>query len=375
MLARGPIAMEADSGILQVFGHEAVRAFLREPTKWSTAKRLETVPPEQRVVRLLTSDPPQHVSLRRHFQSAYRPKRIAELEQRIQTTCDELLDQCLGRKEFDLVGDFAKPLTVNMISDIIGVPTEDQERLMPLGKGANLGQVDRSAKPNLANALYSGGALGNVADLNAYFKELIDRRRTEPRDDLVSDLAKMTQQEMTDRLDVAALLFEQYGAGQNTTVHLIGSIFAMLDRHRDQLAALYRDPALVDGTVEETLRCHAPLQARPRIATHDFEFLGAEVREGMVALGWMQAANIDPQQFERPLDYDITRSPNPHLSFGYGEHACLGVALGRMEAKVALRSWLRRVKDYEYLDAGRLAWTDDFILHGLDHFRVTVRTH
>jgi len=373
MLARGPVALDEASGIYQFFSYDGVRDFLFRPENWSTAKRLEMVPPELRVTRLLTSDPPQHVDLRSHFSSAYRPKRIVELEARVRKVCRDLLDRCIEKGTFDVIADFAKPLTVIMISEIIGIPPEKHDLMGPMSLSVYLGKVDKSGKPDLASALYSGGAQPGYQLIAPYFQELIEERRREPKDDLVSALARIPAEQMKDRLDVSALLFEQFGAGTNTTVHLIGSMMAMLDMHRDQLAKLRQDRSLVPGAVEETLRYHSPLQARQRLAVREVEVQGVQLPEGTSALCWLGAANVDPAKFVRPLDYDVTRSPNHHLGFGFGEHHCLGAHLARVEARMALDVWLECVTDFERADSGPLPWAEDFILHGLDHFRVTVK--
>lgn len=373
MLAKGPVGVDEHSGIWQFFGYYAVREFLDDAETWSTAKRLEALPPESRVVRLLTSDPPQHVKLRDYFASAYRPKRIAQLEERVHQVCHQLLDSCVERGSFDLIADFAKPLTVVMIGEIIGIPPDKRELMMQASENNYLGKVDRSGADDLAAALWNTSRPADMVDVGAYFRELIDERRRDPQDDLVSALAQIPQEEMEDRLDVPALLAEQFGAGTNTTVHLIGSIISTLDQRRDLLAKLQQDRSLVTGAVEETVRFHSPLQARPRIATRDVEVEGIRVPEGTSALAWIGAANVDPARFKRPLEYDITRSRKlPHMGFGFGEHYCLGASLARMEARMAIDAWLDKVQDFERDETGPLAWVDDFILHGLEHFQVRV---
>jgi len=373
LFEKGPVAIDEPSGIYQLYGYEAVREFLFHPERWSTAKRLEAVPPEMRVVRLLTSDPPQHLKLRSHFASAYRPKRIPELAARIQAVCSELLDACIEKECFDLITDFAKPLTVIMISDIIGIPEEGRSVMTPMMADLSLGRVDRSGDNSLTKALYSGGELPGMEAIFAYFDTLIAQRRIEPKDDLISALAQIPPEQMKERLDVPALLNEQFGAGQNTTVHLIGSLIYMLHRHRDQWSRLREDRSLIPGAVEETIRLHAPLQARPRIATHDFELEGVQIREGSVGLGWLAGANIDPAHFQRALEFDVGRNPNQHIGFGFGEHFCLGAALARMEVRLALEAWLDRIEDFEPADSTPPAWLDDFILHGLSHYPLRVK--
>lgn len=376
MHAAGPMGVEERSGMLQIVGHEAVRAMLADAENWSSAKRLELLPEDRRVIRLLTIEPPVHDQLRTYFQSAYRPKRLSELEGRVQQLCDESIDVGLERGELDVIADFAQPLTLNMISEIIGVPLEERGRLRALTRPLLLGAIDKSGEGKISPAsLYLGGSQEGYAEIDAYFKDLIARRRQDPRDDLVSDLARVPESEVPPGFDVAALLFEQYVAGISTTVHLIGSILSTLDGRRDQLAKLRANHDLISGAIEETLRYHAPLQARTRVAARDFEFMGEAIREGTYAIGWLQGANLDPAVFENSLDFNIERGNPRHVTFGFGPHFCLGFQLGRLQARIAMRTWLAKIGEYERAESGPLAWADDFIGHGLDHFHVRVRPH
>lgn len=371
---KGPVAIDQQSGIWQFLGYDAVREFLFHPENWSTAKRLETVPQELRVVRLLTSDPPQHLKLRSHFSSAYRPKRSTEMAERVRSVCSALIDKCLEKREFDLIADFAKPLTVTMISEIIGIPDNERHYMHPLMADSYLGRVDTSGDGSLKKALYPGGAQPGSELIFPYLEDLIARRRAAPEDDLISALVQIQPGQMKERLDIPALLTEQFGAGQNTTVHVFGSLILMLDRNRDQYRRLRQNPDLMPSAVEEAIRLHSPLQARPRIAMHDITLPGGEtIREGAVGLGWIGAANVDSAQFERPMEFDPGRNPNPHIGFGYGEHFCLGAHLARLELRIALETWQEKIGDFEQVDDSSVGWLDDFIVHGLRQYRIRVK--
>ena len=200
--------------------------------------------------------------------------------------------------------------------------------------------------------------------VDEYFEELVARRRAKPCDDLVSNLAQIPETQGGDKLDIGALLNEQLGAGQNTSVHLIGNMISLLLSYPDQLARVREHPELIPSTVEESLRYVSPLQARPRVSTRPLELHGVQIPEGARGLGWIQAANLDPEVFPDPERFDIGRSPNRHIAFGHGEHFCLGAWLARMAARVVLEEWLASIQDCGHAGDGCLEIVPDFILRG-----------
>lgn len=375
MLGEHPVWYDDLSAVWHIFRYDAVHEYLKDAETHSTRKRLDRVPPEQRVARLLTTDPPEHTRLRSFFSHAYRPKRIQAMEARIRQVARELLERGLARRRFDVVEEFAKPLTVTMICEIIGVPPGERREFGVRAGGNLLGSLQPTppdgSRPKMD--LYMGAAPPSETPLSEYLVDLVARRRAHPEDDLVSDLAKLPTGATSERLDAGALLGEQLGAGQNTTVHAIGSMIHLLIEHPGELAKLRARPQeLTKSTVEEALRICAPLQARPRITTHDTDLGGFRVREGDVTLGWLQAANLDPEVFTDPLRFDITRDPNPHVSFGYGEHFCLGSFLARMEINVALEEILRMTTDFGAATNEEPQWGADFVLRGLDRLEIEV---
>ncbi|MCH5675647.1 cytochrome P450 [Streptomyces gilvus] len=373
MASERPLSYDEQSGSWHFCGHAEVQDFLRSCDLWSTAKRLELVPPEHRVVRLLTSEPPLHAEIRKHFAHAYRPKRIATLEAHVRQVCRDLLDDCLDKGTFDVIADLAAPLTATMIAELLGVPSEANDMLRrvfddrgPLGR---LTQADATDKP----ALYMGGSAPEEdAALQELFKDLIAQRRREPRGDLISDLAALPAEEFEMRLDVGALLFEQLGAGQNTTTHLLGSFAYLLDRFPEQHRVLRERPDLIRSAIEETVRYSSPLQARPRVTTRAVETGGVSIPEGATGLAWLQAANFDPRQFDDPTRYDVARSPNRHVAFGFGEHYCLGAHLARMEARVVMEELLSRTQWFSRSEDTAVTWVDDFILRGPSRMQIEI---
>lgn len=367
-LAGDPVLYDARAEIWHVLRYDDVRDVLRDPATWSVAKRMERVPPDQRMVRLLTSDPPLHTELRKHFSDAYRPRRLAGIEPLVRRRVVELVDRALAAGTFDLVSDVAAPLTREVVGELIGVPGDDLETCSRMAIRNPLGTTAADEAGEPYPVLWMGaGEPGNDRHFNAYFGELIDRRRRRPRDDLVSALAAMdlSLADRDGRLNIGALLDEQFGAGQNTTVHLIGTLWAELLARPGQFARLRADRSLVRTAVEEGLRWAAPLQARPRITTRRAAVGGTDVPADAVVLAWTQAANLDPRRFDDPLRFDVARRDNAHLSFGFGAHFCLGAALARLEVRVLLEEWLARVGECARADDGPLQWMDSYMMRGL----------
>ncbi len=365
MVSHRPVSYDRETDLWHFCGYSEVHAFLKDWEHWSTAKRMERVPEEERVIRLLTSDPPLHVSLRKHFAHAYRPRRVASLEEHIRSVCRALIQECVDRGTFDFTHDLATPLTSQLIAELIGVEADDRPQFLVSGQatgGATLGPVvDDGQCPVLS----MGGSDPQAHQkAGAFFGELIARRRGRPRDDLVSDLARIPEREMEGKLDVGALLVEQLGAGQSTTTHLLGSMLYLLYHSPDQLELVRQSRPLVPMAVEETVRLCGPLQSRPRIAAKPVQVAGGIIPEGAVGLGWMQAANLDPGRFRDPMRFDVTRTESHHVAFGFGDHHCLGSNLARMEGRVFLEEFLDAVSDFRVVSSEPLTLVDDFVLRG-----------
>lgn len=363
MLEERPLAFDPESGVWHVFRYADVQAFYRDTGDWSTARRMEFLPAEERTVRLLTTDPPAHAKLRDFFSRAYRPGRVQGMVPRMRDISGRLIAAGLERGRLDVVADLAAPLAATMIRDLIGVPEEDEARFKVAFE--TLGELKSESDPDSRMRLYAGGsAADDHRAATDYFEELVAKRRSHPRDDMVSDLARISSDEFEGRLDVGALLNEQLGAGQNTTVHLIGDMMALFLENPEQFEKVRARPERVNSAVEEALRYASPLQARPRISARALRIHGVEVPEGATGLGWLQAANLDPTVFPDPLRFDVEREPNHHLGFGYGEHFCLGAWLARGAARAVLGEWLARVGDFELLGPDAIERVPDFIVRG-----------
>ena len=281
-------------------------------------------------------DPPDHPRVRGLVAHAFRTRALALWEPRVERVVDDLLGESLADGSMDLIRDFAYLLPLTVVGEMLGVPTDDRERFRSWGAS-----VTASLEPN-PSAQVIADANSTVNDFKSYLGELADRRRREPGDDLMSILVSAEDDGVTlsemELLHNAAFVLN---AGHETTSNLIGSGMDALFRHPDQLEMLRARPELVDSAVEEMLRYDSPNQIGGRLALHDVTLRDTRVPANTFVWVSNGAANRDPALYDSPDQFDITRSPNPHLAFGHGPHLCLGAALARMEARIAFSRLVR----------------------------------
>ncbi|MFF3018962.1 cytochrome P450 [Streptomyces sp. NPDC057939] len=291
---------------------------------------------ESMLGNMLRSDPPDHTRLRRLVSKAFTARRVAGMRPRIQAVTDRLLDPIVAAGRADLVADFALPLPVTVISELLGVPVDDRHDFQHWTDR----MIMRGAEP-------PDPAVVNEAWLHmrAYVTELIRDKRARPADDLLSDLvaARDEEQRLTED-ELVAMVFLLLAAGYITTVNLIGGGIATLLAHRDQLDLLRSDPALLPGAIEEFLRYDGPVSPGiARFAREDVEIAGVSIPRGATVLIGSALADRDPARFPDPERLDITRQDNAHLAFGHGIHYCLGAPLARLEGQIAIGTALRRL--------------------------------
>ena len=312
---------------------------------------------------MLFLDPPDHERLRGLVTKAFTPRRVEEMRPRIQSIVDELLD-AVEDGEMELMSELAYPLPVIVISEMLGVPDKERSELMGWA-----GDIARTLDPVLAPEIVDRGSRAVEASVDC-FRRLARARRSNLNGDLLSAL--ITAEQDGNRLtedELAATCLLLFAAGHETTASLIGSGTLALLQHPDQLDLLQNDPSLVRSAVEECLRYQPSAQMTGRLAREDVEIGGKAIRKGdrvMVCLG---AANRDPEVFPDPDRLDITRPNLRQIAFGGGIHFCLGAALARIEAQVALDTLVRRMPSLR-LSAEKPRWRESFSLHGLEYLRV-----
>jgi cytochrome P450 len=316
------------------------------------------------MTHLLNIDPPDHTRLRRLVSKAFTPRRVAEFEPRVAELTDRLIDGFARRGAADLIHEFAFPLPIYAICDMLGVPAEDQDDFRDWA-----GMMIRHA---------GGGPRGGVGRavkrIRAYLADLIHRKRADLGDDLISGLIRASDhgEHLTEN-EAAAMAFILLFAGFETTVNLIGNGTLALLRHPAERARLQADPSLYPGAVEELLRYDGPVEmATWRFATEPLTVGGAEIAAGEPVLVVLAAADRDPERFTDPDTLDLARRDNPHLGFGHGIHYCIGAPLARLEGRVALERLLTRLPDLVLAAApDDLRWRGGLIMRGLRALPVT----
>ncbi|GGV02436.1 cytochrome P450 hydroxylase [Streptomyces litmocidini] len=329
------------------------------------AKGKTGIPGERKaelMTHLLNIDPPDHTRLRRLVSKAFTPRRVAEFAPRVQELTDRLIDAFAERGSADLIHEFAFPLPIYAICDLLGVPPEDQDDFRDWA-----GMMIR----------HGGGPRGGVArsvkKMRGYLAELIHRKREEPGDDLISGLIKASDhgEHLTEN-EAAAMAFILLFAGFETTVNLIGNGVYQLLRHPGQRARLQASLAagetgLLETGVEELLRYDGPVEmATWRYATRALTIGGQEIPAGDPVLVVLAAADRDPERFDGPDVLDLARRDNQHLGYGHGIHYCLGAPLARLEGQTALATLLTRLPDLRLAaDPAELRWRGGLIMRGL----------
>jgi cytochrome P450 len=315
---------------------------------------------------MLVQDPPDHTRLRGLVNKAFTPRSVAKMEDYIRATAHRLLDEVEGTDEFDLMKGFAIPLPTIVIARMIGVPERDLDRFKVWSD-----RLARALEP-LLTPEEQEQVFQSDRKLAEYHTAIIDQRRREPRDDLVSRLVEAEEQ--GDKLtsdETIVMLRLLLIAGNETTTNLIGNGVRALLQNPDQLALLREQPDLLPSAVEELLRFDSPVQLDMRIARRDVEIGSRAVREGTMISLAIGSANHDPERFQRPDELDITRSDQGNISFGRGIHHCLGSPLARLEGRIALEVLLERFEKIGF-GARPPKYRPSVVLRGLERFDVRV---
>jgi cytochrome P450 len=323
-------------------------------------RKLPWTPPMFRPLErnMLDLDPPDHTRLRSLVHKAFTPSLVEQIRLRTQAVADELLDRVVWRGEMDLIKDFALPLPMTIITEILGVPEKDHDKFH---KWSQAVVSLTSPSPTLR-------VIPSVWRFIRYLRQFFRLRRRDPQDDLVSALIKA--EEAGDKLsedELLAMVFLLLIAGHETTVNLIGNGTLALIDNPNEMRKLLSQPSIVKLAVEELLRYTSPVfTTTERYAREDTVIHGVTIPKGEMALGVIGSANRDENVFDNPNELQITRDPNRHLSFGQGIHFCLGAPLARMEAQVAFNTLLHRVPDLRLTKPSHaLRWRSSIFLRGL----------
>lgn len=307
---------------------------------------------------MLAKDPPDHSRLRSLVHQGFTPRMIEQLRAGIERITEELLDEMETKADPDIMRDFAAPLPFIVISELLGIPKEDRAKF----------QVWTSA---MVDTSESGQDATNQAlrEFKQYMQTLIEEKRNHPGEDLTSKLiyAEEDGQKLSES-ELYSMLFLLVVAGLETTVNLLGSGTLALLLHKDQLENIKRQPDTIQTAVEELLRYTSPvIMMANRWAIEDFTYKDVSIKKGDMIFIGIGSANRDPEYFDEPDTLNVARTPNRHISFGFGIHFCLGAPLARMEASIAFNALLKRFPNIELNGSSEdLTWRKNVFLRGLE---------
>jgi len=337
-----------------------------EGESWGEAieRRRHEVPMGDQITSL---DPPEHTRHRALIGKLFTPNRLKENEEFMWTLAEGLIDEFADDREIEFSNAYARPFTLLVIADLLGVPREDHETF----RGWLGGQKGTVGDPE-------GRHFGDrvFANLHPYFARYIEERRASPRDDVLSRLAsvRFPDGELPEVMDVVRLAAILFAAGQETTARLISAAMRIVAEQPALAEELRSDPGMVPNFVEECLRLESPIKGSFRLAVRDTELAGVDIRAGSILMAVIGAANRDPGVFEDPDRFDARR-PNArrNVAFGHGEHFCPGASLARTEARISFERLLARLDDFHLVDPSALSYAPTFIIRGLNDLPLRFR--
>jgi cytochrome P450 len=367
---RPPTPGEHTDGWWYLFRYADVAAVLKDPRFGrAIAPALdEPLPPVPAAERepfwdmyarwTLALEPPEHTRQRALLNRAFTARVVEALRPTIAARAAVLLAALNARDRFDVVGDFAFPLTLSVIAELIGIPQDDLDRI----KEWSLTIAAVLDYKRSWDVMAEGNRM--TREFTAYLAEIVAARRARPRDDLISRLLASTEEEKPlDEEELIALCVMLLFAGHETTVNLISAGAQLLLEHPEQLALFRARPDLADSAIDEFLRLHSPIQATTRIAYADVALGDKCIRRGESVTLLLGSANRDPTVFTDPNQLDIARRPNRHLAFGRGIHYCLGAPLAVAQGGIALRLLFEYCPDWRI--AAAPAWSETFGFRGM----------
>lgn len=327
------------------------RPFSRAPGMFRFLQALER--------NMLDVDPPDHTRLRGLVHLAFTPRLVERMRNRVQDLSERLLAAAQARGRLDLIADYALPIPLTIISEMLGIPPQDRGRFHRWSSAV----VAATAAPNPIRLLPA------IWRFVRCLRRVIASKRERPADDLISGLVQA--EEAGDRLrddELVAMVFLLVIAGHETTVNLIGNGALALMQYPREMERLRADPQLDATAIEELLRFHSPIEvSSERYASEPIDIAGIRIPGGALVYGVLSSANRDERQFENPDQLDIARQKNRHLAFGQGIHYCLGAPLARLEGQIAIRTLLDRVPGLRLArPEARLSWRKGLNLRGLE---------
>ncbi len=343
MRANAPVYFDAANGVWGITRYADLKAAAADPSTFSNAEGIR--PDNGPLPMMIDMDDPAHLRRRKLVNKGFTPRRVRESEDRIRLVCDSILDAVSEKGSCDLVRDVAAPLPMIMIGDALGVAPADRDTLLrwsdEMVSGLSGVTSSEEAVVRAANAF---------AEYESYSGRVIADRRAQPPDQRGDDLMSILVHAEVDgdRLDDPELSMESLLiliGGDETTRHVISGGIHQLLMSPDEQQRLAADPSLMPTAVEEMLRWVSPIKNMARVVTHDVTFGGQNLLAGQKVLLFYPSANRDEDVFTDPFRFDVGRTPNDHVAFGFGTHFCLGASLARLEISVMVERILARLPD------------------------------
>ncbi|AFQ12226.1 TPA: cytochrome P450 [Bacillus pacificus] len=314
---------------------------------------------------MLNSDPPNHSRLRSLVQKAFTPKMIAQLDGRIQRIADDLISDIERKGTLNLVDDYSFPLPIIVISEMLGIPKEDQAKFRIWSHAV-------IATPETPEEIKETEK--QLSEFITYLQYLVDVKRKEPKEELVSALilAESEGHKLSAR-ELYSMIMLLIVAGHETTVNLITNTVLALLENPNQLQLLKDNPKLIDSAIEEGLRYYSPVEVTTaRWAAEPFQIHHQTIQKGDMVIIALASANRDETVFENPEIFDITRENNRHIAFGHGSHFCLGAPLARLEAKIAITTLFNRMPELQIKgDRKDIKWQGNYLMRSLEELPLT----
>jgi cytochrome P450 len=311
--------------------------------------------------QLMSLDPPKHTRHRALAGRFFTPNRLKQNEEFIRALADELIVEFADRGEAEFSAAYARPFTLLVIADLLGVPREDHETFRGWLGGERGTVGDPQGRHEAGDQVF--------ANLAPYFAGYIEQRRASPSDDVMGRLAtvRFSDGELPEVMDVVRLAAIVFAAGQETTARLLLAGMRFLGEQPAVADELRGDPGAIPNFVEECLRLEGPIKGSFRLALHDTRLAGVPIPAGSMVMAVIGAANRDPRVFENPDRFDARRSnASRNIAFGHGEHFCIGASLARAEARISFERLLARLDDIRLVDPGALSYAESFIIRGLN---------
>jgi cytochrome P450 len=342
MLAGCPVARAALTGGPIIARYEDVTWALRHPEIFSSAMDLQLALGTQRPMIPQQIDPPDQTKYRKILDPRFSRRRMLELAPAVRADANALIDKIVDTGECEFDRDFAIPLPCNAFLHLMGLPPEELENFLDMKDGIIRPHLRTT---DLEEATQIRADTGKR--IYAFFETLIDQRRANPQDDLMTYLVDVELEgEKLSRNEILDICFLFLLAGLDTVTATLGCNIAYLAGNPEQRRRLVDDPSRIEGAVEELLRWETPVTAVPRLLKQDVTVGGVELEKGTLVTLLIGASNTDDEEFGNADTVDFDRERNRHLAFGAGAHRCLGSHLARMELRVAMEEWHRRIPDY-----------------------------